>query len=162
MKSLDGKTPFEAWFGRRPGVKHLRVFGCTAYAKKLGPGLTKLADRAIPGIFLGYEIGAKGYRIYDPKKDRLMVLRDIVFDEKKAWNWGKRNDGEEGSEQAGAPCTFDIQYDDIVPGPTIDLEPVPPTDPIGAGGDPASPASSIPSHGGLGDIETPPHTHRSR
>jgi len=23
MKSLRGKTPFEAWFGRKPGVKHL-------------------------------------------------------------------------------------------------------------------------------------------
>jgi hypothetical protein len=160
-KSLDDKTPFEAWFGRRPGVKHLRVFGCIAYAKKLRPSLTKLADRAIPGIFLGYEIGAKGYKIYDPTKDRLMVSRDVVFDERKAWNWGERDDGAgKGSDQAAVPYTFDIQCDDIVPGPTINLEPEPvsSTDLAGPGGNPASPASSIPSHGGLGDVETPPHT----
>jgi transposase InsO family protein len=87
-KSLNGKTPFEAWFGRKPGVKHLRTFGCTAYAKCLGPGLNKLADRAVPGVFFGYAPGTKGYRVYDPVKDRLIISRDVLFDEKRAWNWG--------------------------------------------------------------------------
>ena len=32
------------------------------------------------------------------------------------------------------------------------------TDLAGIGGNPTSVASSIPSHGGLGDVETPPHT----
>ena len=160
-KSLDGKTPFEAWFGRRPRVKHLRVFGCTAYAKKLGPAITKLADRAIPGVFLGYESGTKGYKIYDPMKNRLMLSRDVVFDEKKAWNWGEKNDGKTGSIQAAAPWTFEIQYEDTVHGPTIDHDAVPAADLTGAGGDQASPQPSIPSHGGLGDLgeaDSPPHT----
>lgn len=47
-KSLNGKTPYEAWFGRKPKVKHIRMFGCTAFAKKLGPGVNKLAGRSIP------------------------------------------------------------------------------------------------------------------
>lgn len=59
-KSLNEKTPFEAWFGRRPGVKHLHVFGCTAYAKKLGPRISKLTDRTIPGVFLGYKKRLQG------------------------------------------------------------------------------------------------------
>jgi hypothetical protein len=29
-KSLDSKTPQEAWSGRKPDVSHLRVFGCKA------------------------------------------------------------------------------------------------------------------------------------
>jgi len=56
-KSLNGKTPYEAWYGRKPGVRHLRTFGCVAYAKRVGPGVNKLADRSIPGVFLGYEPG---------------------------------------------------------------------------------------------------------
>jgi len=44
-KSLRGQTPFEAWFGRKPGVKHLRTFGCVVYAKLIGPGVSKLTDR---------------------------------------------------------------------------------------------------------------------
>ncbi|KAL6621206.1 hypothetical protein ACP70R_033638 [Stipagrostis hirtigluma subsp. patula] len=27
-KSLEGKTPYEAWHGRKPAVQHLRTFGC--------------------------------------------------------------------------------------------------------------------------------------
>ena len=31
--SLDGITPFEAWYGLKPMVKHLRVFGSVCYAR---------------------------------------------------------------------------------------------------------------------------------
>ena len=30
-KALPNKTPYEAWFGRKPNLSHLRMFGCTAY-----------------------------------------------------------------------------------------------------------------------------------
>ena len=29
--AVEGMTPHEAWYGRKPRVEHLRVFGCTAY-----------------------------------------------------------------------------------------------------------------------------------
>jgi len=96
-KSLRGQTPFEAWFRKKPGVKHLRTFGCVAYAKKIGPGVNKLADRSIPGVFLGYEQGTKGYRIYDPVGDKLMVTRDVIFDESRPWNW-EGKDSRQGEE----------------------------------------------------------------
>ena len=50
-KSLKGQTPFEAWYGRKPSVRHLRTFGCMAFAKRTGPGINKLADRSTPGVF---------------------------------------------------------------------------------------------------------------
>ena len=31
-KSLDGKTPYEAWFHHKPNVSHFRVFGSKAWA----------------------------------------------------------------------------------------------------------------------------------
>jgi hypothetical protein len=83
-KSLNGKTPYEAWYGRRPGVRHLRTFGCVAYAKKIGIGMNKLSDRSIPGVFLGYESGTKAYRVFDPVNNKLIVSRDVIFDEKKS------------------------------------------------------------------------------
>ena len=46
--------------------------------------MTKLVDRSTPGVFLG---GTKCYRVYDPVNDKLMVTRDVIFDEKMAWNW---------------------------------------------------------------------------
>ena len=30
--AVQGKTPYEAWIGRKPNVSHLRLFGCDAYA----------------------------------------------------------------------------------------------------------------------------------
>jgi len=105
-KSLSGKTPYEAWFGRKPGVKHLRTFGCTTYVKRVGPGISKLSDRSVPGVFLGYEPGTKGYRVYDPVKDKLMVSRDVIFVEKTAWNWEGKGSRPRG--ESAAPETFSV------------------------------------------------------
>jgi transposase InsO family protein len=52
-KALEGRTPYEAWHGRKPAVSHLRVFGCLAFAKELGH-ISKLDDRSTPGVFIGY------------------------------------------------------------------------------------------------------------
>lgn len=41
-KSLQNKTPFEAWHGKKPSVSHFRTFGCTAHVKIAAPGLTKI------------------------------------------------------------------------------------------------------------------------
>ena len=85
-KNLNNQTPFEAWHKKKPAVRHMRTFGCMAYAKKVGPAITKLSDRSIPGVFFGYEPGTKGYKIYDPVRDKLMISRDVIFDEKRPWN----------------------------------------------------------------------------
>ena len=60
-KSLQNKTPFEAWHGKKPCVRHFRTFGCTAHVKIAGPSLAKLADRSKRMVLLGYEPGTKGF-----------------------------------------------------------------------------------------------------
>jgi hypothetical protein len=64
-RSLQGKTPYEAWHGRTPTVRYLKTFDCVAYTKDLGQ-LRKLDDRGKPSVFIGYMEGAKAYRILDP------------------------------------------------------------------------------------------------
>jgi len=51
-KALQGRTPYEAWHGKAPQVKHLRTFGCVAYTKDLSQ-LKKLDDHSCLGIFIG-------------------------------------------------------------------------------------------------------------
>jgi len=80
-KSLDGTTPFEAWHGRKPDVSFLRTFGCVGHVKKTKPNLSKLEDKSTPMVFLGYERGSKAYRLYDPQRRRVVVSRDVIFDE---------------------------------------------------------------------------------
>jgi hypothetical protein len=81
-KSLQGKTPYEAWHGRAPAVGHLRTFGCLAFTKELNQ-VKKLDDRSRPGVFIGYADSAKAYRVLDPETQRVRVSRDVVFDENR-------------------------------------------------------------------------------
>ena len=85
-KGAGGRTPYELWTGSRPGVHHLRTFGCVAHVKTTGH-LKKLDDRSKPTIFIGYEPGSKAYRTYDPATRRVCVTRDVVFDEEAKWKW---------------------------------------------------------------------------
>jgi hypothetical protein len=62
----------------------------------------------------------KGYMVYDPVKDKLLVNRDVIFNEKKAWNW-EGSDSRHNSE-AMIPDIFTVQYSDTVPGLTIGPE----------------------------------------
>ena len=78
-KALSGKTPFEAWFGKKPNVKHLRVFGCAAYPHVPRNERGKLDPKAKRCFFLGYAAQRKGYRLYDMKTSCIILSRDVVF-----------------------------------------------------------------------------------
>jgi len=77
-KSLNGKTPFEIWFGRKPDLTNVRVFGCTVYFKSVD-FRTKLDDMAKIGIFIGFAEGVKGWKIYNVETRRITTSRDCVF-----------------------------------------------------------------------------------
>ena len=80
-KALDDKTPFEAWYGKKPNVNHLRVFGCSAYTHVPKDQRKKLDSKAKGCIFLGYATSRKGYRLYDQKTSSIVHSRDVVFNE---------------------------------------------------------------------------------
>jgi hypothetical protein len=90
-KALNGRTPYEAWNGRKPVVSQLRVFGCLAFSKEVGH-IDKLDDRSTPEVFIGYAKGSKAYRILDPETQRVRTMRDVVFDEGRGWTWDKAVD----------------------------------------------------------------------
>jgi len=73
------KTPYELFYGRRPDVSNLRVFGCRAWAY-LPPDIRRKMDpRALPATHLGYAEESKGYRVLI--NGRVYVRRDVTFDE---------------------------------------------------------------------------------
>ena len=63
-KSVQSKTPIEAWSVVKPSVKHLKVFSslCYLYVPSIKRG--KLDERAEKGVFVGYAAESKGYIIY--------------------------------------------------------------------------------------------------
>jgi hypothetical protein len=76
---LNGKTPYETLFNKRPSFLHLRVFGCLCYAHSSSND--KFEPRARKYIFVGYPQGKKGYRLYDLNKNEFFVSRDVIFHE---------------------------------------------------------------------------------
>jgi hypothetical protein len=63
--AVEGKTPFEAWCGRKPSVNHLRVFGSICYAHIQKELKQKLDESSEKWIFAGYSSQTKGYRLYN-------------------------------------------------------------------------------------------------
>lgn len=86
-KALKDITPYESLRKRKPNIDHLRVFGCKAYAKVDSATLKKLDDRSQTLVHLGIESVSKAYRLFNPTTKRVIVSRDVVFDEKANWNW---------------------------------------------------------------------------
>ena len=80
VASLD-VSPHEKWYGKKPSVKHLRVFGCFAYALKPDVKRQKIDAKFEKMRFIGYPFGAKGYRHYDVQKHRAVICCDVVFNE---------------------------------------------------------------------------------
>ncbi|MCO5597384.1 hypothetical protein L7F22_051460 [Adiantum nelumboides] len=82
--ALKTITPYESWYDRKPSVSHLRVFGCLAYAHIPQQLRGKLDDKAVNCIFVGYNSGSKGYRLYNPTTNKIFESRDVIFAETTA------------------------------------------------------------------------------
>ncbi|KAG8491586.1 hypothetical protein CXB51_014658 [Gossypium anomalum] len=54
------------------------IFGCHAYASVDNE---KLEPRSIKCVFLGYKNGVKGYKLWCPENRKVVISRDVVFDE---------------------------------------------------------------------------------
>lgn len=103
-RTLSDQTPYEAYKGRKPSLKHLKIFGCLGYVRTEAPHRRKLDDRSRTLVHLGTEPGSKAYRMLDPIKKRIIVSRDVVFDESKGWDWKKTR-----VEERDEPGRFTIE-----------------------------------------------------
>ena len=83
---LNGQTPHEAWSGKKPCVSHLKIFGSVAYAHVPAQQRTKLEDRSKKLVFIGYDGKTKGYKLFNPVTNKVLVSRDVVIDEENEWN----------------------------------------------------------------------------
>ena len=82
-KAVKGMTPYEAWTGEKPLVEHLRVFGCQAYAQIPKDERKKLNSKTRKCILMGYGTETKGYRLYDPHRQKVFFSRNVVFNERE-------------------------------------------------------------------------------
>ena len=76
---LDGNVAEHAWLGKEVSYKHLKVFGCRAFAHVPDVERSKLDGKTKECVFLGYSHDDFGYRLWDPVKKRVFQSRDVIF-----------------------------------------------------------------------------------
>ncbi|XP_074291218.1 uncharacterized protein LOC141617993 [Silene latifolia] len=71
------------WSGKSADYSILRAFGSTSYYHV---SESKLEPQAKKGLFMGYGDDVKGYRIWSPSEGRVILSRNVVFDENSMVN----------------------------------------------------------------------------
>ena len=81
--AVEGTTPRQAWYGQKPRVEHLRIFGCAAYVHVPKDERGKLDSKTKKCVLLGYGSVQKGYQVYDHLTQKVFYSRNVKFDERE-------------------------------------------------------------------------------
>ncbi|KAK2577746.1 hypothetical protein KPH14_012773, partial [Odynerus spinipes] len=127
--ATQGVVPLTMWIDRKPSVKHLKIYGCLAYARIPDQGRRKLDDRADECIFVGYATQTRGYRLWCPRRQDVITTKHVRFAEDKSgyeWihkkhveNFRYNEIWERDSEPEEIDKVLDTPEDDA---PTIDID----------------------------------------
>ena len=82
--AVQRMTPHQAWYGHRPDLHSLRVFGCVGHLhipEQSGDRVNKLSARSVSCINVGYSLRSKAYLLYDPRTHRVHTSKDVTFEE---------------------------------------------------------------------------------
>ena len=106
-------TPYELWYGEKPDVGHLRVFGCLAYYLDLCRQ-KKLEPKSIRGVFVGYTSSPGIYKIYDKNSRRIIETREVRFNESADSSSSCCDDFADffGDEDKAPPADADVQEEE--------------------------------------------------
>ncbi|XP_073268029.1 uncharacterized protein [Populus alba] len=96
---LADKTPYELWYGFKPSIDHLKVFGSICYVLKPEVRRRKLDQKVDIGIFIGYSTTSKAYKIYDLNSNKVVVARSVKVVENATWDWKNSSDVTGNNEQ---------------------------------------------------------------
>lgn len=82
---LDFKCAVEVWLGKLVDFSKLKSFWlrfCSAYAHIPSDEWTKLKPKSLECIFIDFEKGMKGYKLWDRINKKKVLSRDVIFDKK--------------------------------------------------------------------------------
>lgn len=83
--ALTNKTPYEVWIGRNLSDARLRVFGCEDFVYVPQEKQSKLDPKAHKCIFVDYNENIKGYNIWNPLTQKMIISKDLIFKEFRAY-----------------------------------------------------------------------------
>ena len=74
----------QTFYGKKPDLSHVRIFGSIAYAHIPDEKWQKLDPKSEKCILVGYELEQKGYKCFNPSIKMVRVSTDVVFDESES------------------------------------------------------------------------------
>ncbi|KAJ9527064.1 hypothetical protein QJQ45_025230 [Haematococcus lacustris] len=75
----QSQTPWQAFFGVKPDVSGLRIFGSKVWVHIPRHQRSKLQPKAAAGVFIGYQPGSKAYKVFLDGREQMS--KDVTFDE---------------------------------------------------------------------------------
>lgn len=81
IETLNLKSPWEVLFDTTPTYTSFKIFGCSCYPLLRPYNKHKLDLRSKECVFLGYASHSKGYFCLDTSNNKLLISRNVVFDE---------------------------------------------------------------------------------
>ncbi|KAK0570630.1 hypothetical protein LWI29_004098 [Acer saccharum] len=75
------QTSYELWKGRKPNVSYFHIFGSKCYILNDRDQLGKFDAKSDEGIFIGYALNSKAYRVFNLKTQSVMESSNVVFDD---------------------------------------------------------------------------------
>ena len=75
-KSVE-MAPYELWFGKKPKLLFLKIWGCDAYVKKFHPD--KLEPKSEKCVFIEYPKETVGYTFYHRSEGKIFIAKMDPF-----------------------------------------------------------------------------------
>jgi hypothetical protein len=114
-----GGVPFTLATGRRADLNTMRVFGCLACVHVDKSQRRKLHDRAWKGVFVGYASESPAWLVYNPATRRVVISRNVVFDEAAVLSMGESNAEQRNDEDNNIPRTMCSEKPDTPSGESM-------------------------------------------
>ena len=142
---LDGETPFEMLFGKKPDLSDLPEWGVKVWVLKEERG--KLDAKADGGQWVGYSRESKAHRIYWPGKQRVTNEHNISFNDTITIpSHDTSSESNHGTPRCEQYATLDLKKEEVNPSKTLkhEVQQQPTPDPL-----------QIPRTDPLADFEPP-------
>ena len=107
------------FFGEKPEVSHLKIFGCLVYIHIPKEKISKLYPSRKKGLFVGYNEQSKSYRLYIPGYRQIKLSRGVTIDEDVAFKKSRKD--KEDEEEHETPKTIEspkevrVEEEDPIP-----------------------------------------------
>jgi hypothetical protein len=76
-------TPKEKYSCTIPDITNLCIFGCLSFLHIPKESRKKLDSKTHKCLFLGCDSESKVYRVFEPRTRKIILSRDVVFDENR-------------------------------------------------------------------------------